>query len=83
MAWLQIDGGRTVTEPTCIMTGKPEGRENVRDIRLNITQLYLSYADFCLYLLCCRLWCGFMMHVLHQVCGLQCSRPIDLSLPPW
>ncbi|KAL3159185.1 hypothetical protein ABBQ32_011168 [Trebouxia sp. C0010 RCD-2024] len=24
-----IDAGRTVTEPTCIMTGKPEGKENV------------------------------------------------------
>ena len=32
IACLQIDGGRTVTEPTCIMTGKPEGRENVSDI---------------------------------------------------
>lgn len=28
---LQIDGGRTVTEPTCIMTGKPEGKENVSE----------------------------------------------------
>lgn len=26
---LQIDGGRTFSEPTCIMTGKPEGLENV------------------------------------------------------
>lgn len=34
MICLQIDGGRTVTEPTCIMTGKPEGRENVSDISL-------------------------------------------------
>ena len=25
----QVDGGRTFTEPTCIMTGKPEGQENV------------------------------------------------------
>ena len=32
--WLQIDGGRTVTEPTCIMTGKPEGKENVSDTLL-------------------------------------------------
>ena len=26
---VQIDGGRTFSEPTCIMTGKPEGLENV------------------------------------------------------
>ena len=27
---VQFDGGRTYTEPSCIMTGNPEGLENVR-----------------------------------------------------
>ena len=27
---MQFDGGRTYTEPSCIMTGYPEGLENVR-----------------------------------------------------
>lgn len=73
MACLQIDGGRTVTEPTCIMTGKPEGRENVSDIALLCNWLCLPGAKFCLHLVGCRWWCGFMMHASHQVCGLYSS----------
>ena len=39
--WLQIDAGRTFTEPTCIMTGKPEGKGNV-------SQMHGTFVDECL-----------------------------------
>ena len=29
LAFFQVDGGRSFTEPTCIMTGKPEGQHEV------------------------------------------------------
>ena len=31
---VQFDGGRTYTEPSCIITGSPEGLENVSDLLL-------------------------------------------------
>ena len=40
---MQFDGGRTYTEPSCIITGYPEGLENVRVLHfLLLTQGYLQ-----------------------------------------
>jgi len=39
---LQIDGGRTFSEPTCIMTGRPEGLENVSDATARVCSVPVS-----------------------------------------
>ncbi|DBA94349.1 TPA: hypothetical protein ACH3X1_001955 [Trebouxia sp. C0004] len=72
---MQIDGGRTFSEPTCIMTGKPEGLENVSDATTHVClEPMLSHASLdnlqsksCLHSHC-RWWCEYMMLVSHQVC---------------
>ena len=61
---LQVDGGRSFSEPTCIMTGKPEGKENVSHAMTHV----IRFARAC--------ECGActLKHAVRLAGGGTCSR---------